>query len=65
MPRSCANFVLAGCNDCKAAEVYDKLVQQNIYVRFFRALGEKLRITVGTPEQNDKLIAALKEILSG
>jgi len=29
------------------------------------ALSDKLRITVGTSEQNDKLSSALKEILSG
>lgn len=63
VPESSANFVLAQCNDCRAAEVYDKLVQRNIYVRCFAALGDKLRITIGTPEQNDKLVAALKEIL--
>jgi histidinol-phosphate aminotransferase len=65
VPDSSSNFVLAQCRGCKAGEVYDKLVEQNIYVRYFDApvLGDKLRITVGTSEQNDKLIEALKEIL--
>lgn len=68
---SFANFVLAGCKNCPASEIYDKLVERNIYVRFFNkpgiddpSLRDKLRITVGTGEQNDKLLAALKEILS-
>jgi len=67
VPESCANFVLAKSKNCKASVIYDKLTQRNIYVRYFDlpALGDKLRITVGTSEENDKLISALKEILSG
>ena len=63
---SSANFVLATPKNCKASEIYDKLVQRNIYVRYFDLplLNDKLRITVGKKEQNDKLIFALKEILS-
>jgi histidinol-phosphate aminotransferase len=40
-------------------------VQRNIYVRYFDLPGleNKLRITVGTEQQNDKVILALKEIL--
>jgi len=66
VPDSFANFVLAESKNCKASEIYDKLVQRNIYVRYFNlpGLSNKLRITVGTSEQNDKLILALKEILS-
>ncbi len=65
VPDSSSNFVLAQCKNCKASEVYDKLVEQNIYVRYFDSPGldDKLRITVGTSEQNDKLIEALKEIV--
>ena len=64
VPDSETNFVLAKCNDCDAGEVYDKLVERNIYVRYFNLpmLEDKLRITVGTKEQNDVLIEALKEI---
>ncbi|UCG56343.1 MAG: histidinol-phosphate transaminase [Phycisphaerales bacterium] len=63
---SAANFVLAGCGNCKAGEIYDKLVQRNIFVRYFDLPGlrDKLRITVGTEEQNRKLLSALKAILS-
>jgi len=66
VPDSCANFVLAQSGNYKASEIYDKLVQRNIYVRYFDSpsLRDKLRITVGTAEQNDRLISALKEILS-
>jgi len=60
-----ANFVLAQSKACKARDIYDKLVRRNIYVRFFDVPGldDKLRITVGTEDQNDRLIVALKEIL--
>jgi len=63
---SCANFVLAESKNHKAGKIYDKLVQRKIYVRYFNlpGLDDKLRISVGTDRQNDKLISALKEILS-
>jgi histidinol-phosphate aminotransferase len=65
VPDSSANFVLAK-SSYPASEIYDKLIQRNIYVRYFDlpGLGDKLRITVGTRQQNEKLISALKEILS-
>jgi len=66
VPDSSANFVLAKCKNSNAVEVYEKLKQRNIYVRYwaYPELKDKLRITIGTSEQNDKLILALKEILS-
>jgi histidinol-phosphate aminotransferase len=65
VPRSYSNFVLAETKHCQAREIYDKLVQRNIYVRYFDLPGleNKLRITVGTEEQNDRVILALKEII--
>jgi histidinol-phosphate aminotransferase len=64
---SFTNFVLAESKNGKAGEIYDKLVQRNIYVRYFNLPGvdDKLRITVGTKEQNQKLLTTLKEIVSG
>ena len=66
VPASYANFVLAESGNYQASEVYDKLAQRNIYVRYFAhpELKDKLRITIGTAEQNDTLLSALKEILS-
>jgi len=65
VPDSQSNFVLAKCKNCKAPEVYQKLVKRNIYIRYFAhpGLEDKLRITIGTPEQNDKLLADLQGIL--
>ncbi|MBN1795182.1 MAG: histidinol-phosphate transaminase [Sedimentisphaerales bacterium] len=65
VPPSSSNFLLARCKDYKAEDIYDKLVEQNIYVRYFNVPGldDKLRITAGTKEQNDILISRLKEIV--
>jgi histidinol-phosphate aminotransferase len=66
VPESFTNFILATCGKGnKANDVYGKLVERNIYVRYFDMPGlcDKLRITVGTTGQNNKLISALKEIL--
>ena len=63
---SFANFVLADAKTADAKQIYEKLAQRNIYVRYFDLPGlrDKLRITVGTNEQNDMLIGALKDILT-
>ncbi|WP_028375309.1 histidinol-phosphate transaminase [Leeuwenhoekiella sp. MAR_2009_132] len=58
-----ANFVLARVDD--ANKRYDQLIQKGIVVRnrSTQALCENtLRFTVGTSEENKKLIAALKEL---
>ncbi len=66
MPESASNFVLAqvpaGVN---AQHVYEFLKSRGILVRYFNLprLTDKLRITIGTPEQNDWLLRELKEIL--
>lgn len=46
--------------------LYEMLKQQGILVRYFKQprLEDKLRITVGTPEQNDALLQALNEALA-
>ncbi|OHB59594.1 MAG: histidinol-phosphate transaminase [Planctomycetes bacterium RBG_13_44_8b] len=63
---SYANFVLAKPAKMRAIEVYEKLKERNIYVRYwaYPDIKDKLRITVGTSEQNQILIKALKEILA-
>jgi histidinol-phosphate aminotransferase len=55
------NFVLATCPGGGAAALYRELKRQGILVRHFDkpGLADKLRITVGTAEQNDALLAAL------
>jgi histidinol-phosphate aminotransferase len=65
VPDSQTNFVLARCVDFNAKDVFDTLVEQNIFVRYFALPGleNKLRITIGTPEQNDRLLTVLGKIL--
>ncbi|MBL7214402.1 MAG: histidinol-phosphate transaminase [Phycisphaerae bacterium] len=65
VPNSQTNFILAHCVKKEAKEVYESLVQRNIFVRYFALpeLEDKLRITIGTPQQNNQLLDALKEII--
>jgi histidinol-phosphate aminotransferase len=65
VPESAANFVLAQCNSVRAEFMFEKLAERDIYVRYFRLQGldDKLRITIGTSEQNDKLLAAIQDII--
>ena len=66
VPKSSSNFVLAEYKGESAAAIHEELKKYNIFVRYFPypRLENKLRISVGLPEQDDKLIAALKEILA-
>ena len=61
---SAGNFVFVNVGDGPA--VFKKLLAMKIIVRPLRGynLPEWLRITVGTMEQNEKCIAALKKVLS-
>lgn len=63
-----ANFVLATIPDSakhSASEIYQLLKQQHILVRHFDhdRLRDKLRITVGTEEENAALIQTLTKLL--
>lgn len=56
-----ANFVLARPPSGNAGEVHDALQRRGILVRHFDTprLADKLRITVGTPEENAALMEAV------
>ncbi|MCX7014725.1 MAG: histidinol-phosphate transaminase [Candidatus Sumerlaeota bacterium] len=62
-PRSAANFLFARCGDGR--RLLDALRERRILVRFFDLPGlrDGCRISIGTPEETDALIAALQEIL--
>jgi histidinol-phosphate aminotransferase len=71
VPESHSNFVFAqvrakDVSPLPAARIHEQLARRKIFVRYWNAPGiqDKLRISVGTKEQNTKLVAALKEILS-
>ncbi|GAB3095700.1 histidinol-phosphate transaminase [Lysobacter terrae] len=58
-----ANFVLVRCFDAQA--MFDALLAQGIVVRDLRAmpgLQDALRISIGTPEQNDRVIATVASL---
>ncbi len=59
------NFVLCQFPPGRAQEVYDRLAHRGIFVRNFRSerLSDCFRVAVGTPEQTDKLVAAIGEFL--
>ena len=66
VPDSQSNFLLARLGNAEAARsVFETLRERNILVRYFdvRRLDNALRITVGTDEECDALLAALREIL--
>lgn len=67
-PPSQSNFLLAEVSEnspMAAPDIYKALKQQNIYVRYFNEdrLRNKLRITVGRPDENDILLSALNKLL--
>ena len=59
-----ANFVFARPKDGNASDVASALREQGIIVRHFDKprIAEYLRITIGTAEQNNRLIDALKAL---
>lgn len=61
-----SNFVFVQVRSGSASPIQEELSRRNIFVRYWNQPGiaDKLRISVGTPEQNEKLIAALREILA-
>ncbi len=64
VPESSANFIFARPAHRPAAEIFAALRGRAIYVRYFPGprTGDRLRITVGTPAQDDALMDALREI---
>ena len=65
-PESSANFIFATHKSVPAMEIFEKLKEKKIYVRYFNQplIDNHLRITIGTDEQMEQLFTALKEIVS-
>jgi len=59
-----ANFILVDVGR-SAAEIFQKLLHDGVIVRPLTAFGMEtaLRITVGTPEENRKLVRSLRRAL--
>ncbi|MBP8968581.1 MAG: histidinol-phosphate transaminase [Lachnospiraceae bacterium] len=60
------NFIFAKHASVPAEHIFKELKSRNIYVRYWNKprISEYLRITVGTDEECDTLVANLKEILN-
>ena len=65
MPDSKSNFLFISHPHVPAKELFTALREKNIYVRYFDKprIDNMLRVTVGTDEEMDQLIAFLKEYL--
>jgi histidinol-phosphate aminotransferase len=61
-----ANFIFATHKSVPAKEIFEALKKEEIYVRYFasKRIDNYLRISVGTDEEMDQLIKALKRILA-
>jgi histidinol-phosphate aminotransferase len=62
-----SNFLLAAVPGGKAGDVYRGLKERGILVRYFGSepgLSDKLRISVGTDEQDAALLSAIGEVLT-
>ncbi|KPQ37046.1 MAG: histidinol-phosphate transaminase [Phormidesmis priestleyi Ana] len=59
---SFANFLLVQPPDGKAKLLCEKLKENQIMIRYFNqpGLDDKLRITVGTPAQNERMLLAIQ-----
>lgn len=65
LPDSRTNFVFAAHPDIPAHEIFGYLKENDIYVRWFNKprIDNYLRITIGTDEETDKLIDALRDFV--
>lgn len=65
-PDSCANFVFASHKSVPAKEIFEALRAEDIYVRYWNKerINNSLRITIGTDEEMDVLVAFLKTYLA-
>ncbi len=64
-PDSRANFIFARHKQIRAKELFAALKNEGIYVRYFDKprIDDYLRITVGTDEEMDRLLAFLKKYM--
>lgn len=64
-PDSMSNFIFAKHESADANEIFAKLKEKKIFVRHWNKprISDYLRISIGTPEEMEKLISALSEIL--
>jgi len=62
-----ANFLLFETGECPAGELWSALVDRGVLVRDcsgWPGLAGRLRVTVGSPVENDAFLSALEEVLT-
>lgn len=61
-----SNFIFATHNKYKAGDIFEDLKKRRIYVRYWNKerINNHLRITIGTPDEMEKLFKALEEIFA-
>lgn len=65
VPDSGTNFLFAEHSSVPAKRIFEHLRDKGIYIRYWDKprISNRLRITIGTDEQMDRLTAAVKELL--
>ncbi|MGE5390128.1 MAG: histidinol-phosphate transaminase [Deltaproteobacteria bacterium] len=63
---SVGNYVFTKHPEIEAEVIYEKLLERKILVRFFkqRRVSEYIRISIGTHEEMERVLSAIKEILA-
>ena len=66
-PDSMANFIFASHKSIPAGEIFQALRERDIYVRYWNKprINNYLRITIGTDEEMDALLAFLENFIAG
>ena len=61
-----SNFIFASHEKKPASEIFNKLKERKIFVRYWNKpiIGNHLRISIGTDDEMDRLFAALEEIIN-
>jgi len=65
IPQSSTNFLFVKCTQHDAQDIFLKLQEKNIYIRYwdYAEIDKYLRITIGTQQQNEILLEAIKNII--
>ena len=66
VPESSTNFLFAEHKTLTAKRIFEYTREKGIYIRYWNKprINNRLRITIGTDEQMDKLVSVLKELIA-
>ncbi len=62
-----ANFILCGLPQGRGQEIFEGMCRRGIFPRYFNSstLKDYMRISVGLPEETDRVVAALADLVRG